>query len=326
MKKLMIVILLGALLVGAGAWSWDAYFADPPDPNTLVLSGNIEAHESVVSFQQIQSRIVDLPIDEGQFLEAGALLAKVDDAVYRQQVAIDESALETQKEQLLSAQQSLVAAQANLQSADADAAQKKLDYDHYEALWSAQVTSQNSRDLAKTAYKQSAAAVAGDQAMVRGAEENVKVAEDNVRRAEEDLRMAQITLGYTVLRAPFSGTVSVRDTELGEVMAPGAPVVTMADLEHVWLRAYIDETELGRIHWGQQAIVTTDSFPGREFHGHISFLSPEAEFTPKSVETHKERVTLVYRVKIDLDNPQYLLKPGMPADATIKLTPLVAQN
>jgi HlyD family secretion protein len=123
-----------------------------------------------------------------------------------------------------------------------------------------------------------------------------------------------------VLRAPASGVVLVRQAELGEVMAPGTPVVTIADVEHLWLRGYVSETDLGRIHWGQEATVRTDTFPGKAYRGRVSFISSEAEFTPKSVETHKERVTLVYRVKIDLDNPNHELKPGMPADATIDVS------
>ena len=83
------------------------------------------------------------------------------------------------------------------------------------------------------------------------------------------------------------------------------------------MRGYVAETDLGRIRWGQEAAVRTDTFPGKTYRGRVSFISSEAEFTPKSVETHKERVTLVYRVKMDLDNPNRELKPGMPADATI---------
>jgi HlyD family secretion protein len=111
----------------------------------------------------------------------------------------------------------------------------------------------------------------------------------------------------------------VRQAELGEVVAPGSPVVTIADLDHIWLRAYIAETDLGSIHWGQDAVITTDTYPGKQYHGRISFIASTAEFTPKSVQTFKERVTLVYRIKIDIDNLNHELKPGMPADARIDL-------
>jgi HlyD family secretion protein len=98
-------------------------------------------------------------------------------------------------------------------------------------------------------------------------------------------------------------------------------VVTLADLDNIWLRAYINETDLGKVRWGQSVLVTTDTYPGKSYRGRISFISSGAEFTPKSVETHAERVTLVYRIKIDVENPNHELKPGMPADAVIQLNP-----
>ncbi len=100
-------------------------------------------------------------------------------------------------------------------------------------------------------------------------------------------------------------------------MAAGTPVITVADLDNVWLRAYIDETDLGRVKVGQEAEVATDSYPGKTYRGRVSFIASEAEFTPKNVQTPKERVKLVYRVKVDIANPDRELKPGMPADATI---------
>jgi len=114
--------------------------------------------------------------------------------------------------------------------------------------------------------------------------------------------------------------VVVRDAEPGEVVAPNTPVATIADLDHLWLRAYVSETDLGRVRWRQEATVRTDTFPGKTYRGRISFISDKAEFTPKSVQTFKERVTLVYRIKIDVENPNHELKPGMPADATIELS------
>jgi len=104
-------------------------------------------------------------------------------------------------------------------------------------------------------------------------------------------------------------------------MQPGTPVFTLADLDHVWLRAYVNETDIGRVRFGQAALITTDSYPGRKYVGRISMISENAEFTPKSVETHAERVTLVYRIRIDIENQSHELKPGMPADATVELSP-----
>ena len=140
------------------------------------------------------------------------------------------------------------------------------------------------------------------------------------------MRLAEITLGYTVLTAPFAGVILVRQAELGEVMLPGTPVVTLADLDHVWLRAYINEKDIAKIRFGQRAVIRTDTYPDKRYEGRISFISSQAEFTPKSVETHAERVTLVYRIKIDVDNSGHDLKPGMPADASIELKPSSASN
>ena len=97
--------------------------------------------------------------------------------------------------------------------------------------------------------------------------------------------------------------------------------MTLADIDHVWLRAYINETDIGKVRYGQPATVTTDTYPGKKYSGRISFISSSAEFTPKTVETHAERVSLVYRIKIDIDNPNYELVLGMPADAQIQLLP-----
>ena len=323
MKK-RIVLLVVILMLGAGTWAAHALlFKDAASTDSLLVSGNIEAHESVVSFKAVLSRVVELPFDEGQWVKAGTILARLDDSDYRQQVAINEAALRVQEQLLASAMQKLEAARATIANDDADLAQKTLDYGRSQKLWNEKIISSDQRDHTETALKQSSAAMQRDVAMERSAQQDIAVAEANIRNASENLELAKIMLGYTTLRAPFSGVIITRQTELGEVMQPGTPVVTIADLDHVWLRAYVAETDLGRIRWSQAATVHTDTWPGKAYPGQISFIASEAEFTPKSVETHKERVTLVYRIKIDVENPRHELKPGMPADATIHLGPPV---
>jgi HlyD family secretion protein len=108
---------------------------------------------------------------------------------------------------------------------------------------------------------------------------------------------------------------------MGEVVNPGTSVLTLADLGNVWLKAYLPETDLTKVKWGQEVVVTTDLRPKKEYKGKISFISSQAEFTPKSIQTEKERVTLVYRIKVDIPNPDRELKPGMPADGRILLAP-----
>ena len=151
------------------------------------------------------------------------------------------------------------------------------------------------------------------------AQSAVDLAQANVAALRERLLLDQITLGYTVLRAPFAGVIAVRQAELGELAGPGVAIFSLDDLDHVWLRAYVNEPDLGKVRLGQAVNVTTDTYPGHIYHGRISFISPQAEFTPKTVQTFAERVTLVYRVRIDIDNPSHELLPGMPADAKIRL-------
>jgi HlyD family secretion protein len=208
--------------------------------------------------------------------------------------------------------------------AQADLEQKKLDSDRAQRLFSKDEVTAQERDLAATAVKRTetnfkAAQQRYNEAVEGSRKEDIAIARANLNQAGANLGLSRVNLDYTILRAPSSGVITVRQAELGEVVGPGSPVVTLADLDHIWLRAYIAETDLGSIHWGQDASVTTDTYPGKQYHGHISFISSTAEFTPKSVQTYKERVTLVYRIKIDIDNPNHELKPGMPADAHITL-------
>jgi HlyD family secretion protein len=318
-RKIILPALAIGTIIGAGVLA--ALIWRSPATDYLVVSGNIEAHESVLSFKTVQSPIVELPFDEGQWVQAGTLLARVEDRDYRQQIAVDEAALSVQKQQLAYAQKNLEAARRTVAIDQADFWQKSVDYERYEKLWQKSVVSTQVRDLAETAYRQSRAALTRDQALEAAAEENVKVAQAAINSAEQTLKLAKIVESYTRLYAPFSGVLLVRNAELGETVQPGTPVFTLADLDHLWLRAYINETDLGRVRLGQAALVTTDSYPGQKYVGRISMIAENAEFTPKSVETHAERVTLVYRIKIDILNQSHELKPGMPADATIKLLP-----
>jgi len=148
--------------------------------------------------------------------------------------------------------------------------------------------------------------------------------EIDTRRAEIDRARAQVAvldaqLADAIVTSPISGTVLVKPVEVGEVIAAGTSVATIADLDKPWLRAYINEKDLGRVMLGAKVKVTTDSFPGKVYEGRISFISSEAEFTPKQIQTTEERVKLVYRIKIEVDNPRRELKLNMPGDAEIAL-------
>jgi HlyD family secretion protein len=288
---------------------------------TILLSGNIEAHQSVLGFKTVQSRIVELPFNEGQWVKAGTLLSRLDDSDYRQQVAIAQATLEVQKRQLAMAEQNCEAARKLLESDAADLELAKLEFTRADDLMKKGAGTIEARDQTHAASKKANAAIERDQALEQSAERQIELAKANIENAEETLKLARIVLDYTTLTAPFDGVVTVRQAELGEIMVPGTPVMTLADLDHIWLRAYINETDIGKIRLDQTATVKTDTYPGKSYKGRVSFISSSAEFTPKSVETHAERVTLVYRIKIDIENPTHELVPGMPADAALEARP-----
>jgi HlyD family secretion protein len=139
----------------------------------------------------------------------------------------------------------------------------------------------------------------------------------NIRRDRAALAVAEAQTGYTVLRSPQAGVVLRKHAEPGEIIAAGTPVVTIADLDNIWVKIYVPEPQLGRIKLGQTAEVTTDSYRGKIYRGTVTFVNSEAEFTPKNIHTPEERVKLVFAVKIAVGNPNQELKPGMPADARV---------
>jgi HlyD family secretion protein len=147
------------------------------------------------------------------------------------------------------------------------------------------------------------------------AEREIEAGRARVSAAEAALEATRIRFSYTELKAPFDGILTSRNVEPGEVVSLGREVLSVADLSRVKLKIFVDETEIGRVKTGQPVSVRIDTFADKRFKGRVSYISPESEFTPKIIQTHKERVKLVYLVKVALDNPNLELKPGMPADA-----------
>lgn len=150
-------------------------------------------------------------------------------------------------------------------------------------------------------------------------EEEVAARRADIERARAEVALIHAQLADTVAVSPIDGIVLVTSADAGEVVAAGTPVLTIGDIARPWLRAYISETDLGRVTLGQEARVTTDSFPGKVYRGRVAFISSEAEFTPKQIQTPEERVKLVYRIKIEVENPNQELKLNMPATAVILL-------
>ncbi|MBI4706447.1 MAG: efflux RND transporter periplasmic adaptor subunit [Candidatus Omnitrophica bacterium] len=172
----------------------------------------------------------------------------------------------------------------------------RIDYERAENLLKAGAISVQKRDDAKTTFDSSKA---------------------DVDKLQASLDLAQTRLGFAELASPLNGYVLVKSSLPGEVVQVGTPVFTAIDLNNIWVTAYINETDLGRVKLNQKAEVKTDTYTNKVYNGWISFISSQAEFTPKQIQTDIERVKLVYRIKVRVDNSSLDLKPGMPADAYI---------
>jgi HlyD family secretion protein len=188
-------------------------------------------------------------------------------------------------------------AQANLEQARSDYILREREYARYNSLLKEDAVSIQDRDVAQN---------------------NFESAKAKLNASQKTLELATIRLNYANLKSPTEGFVIVKSAEAGEVVQTGSTVFIVADLNDIWLTAYISETDLGRVRLNQNVDVKTDSYPNKVYAGRISFISEEAEFTPKFIQTTEERVKLVYRIKIKVKNPNFELKPGMPADSYIK--------
>jgi len=326
MKKPLIAVLIVAALGGAAA----AYkhTRPVPDDSTLRISGNIEITTVDVAFRA-PGRVIGREVSEGETVLEGEAIARLDSTEYDHESELRKAELGAAQAQLAELEagfraEEIAQARALLTKVKADAERAHSELERQRGLFQRDVISQRELDAATAVGGMAAAQV--DEATQRlklleaGARpEQIDLARHRVQQAREALALAETRLSYTTLLAPMSGHVLADHVEPGEQVAVGTPVVTLGDLDSTWLRGYVDETDLGRVRVGQRTLVTTDTYPGRRYDGRITFISSEAEFTPKTVQTAKERVKLVYRVKIDVANPNHELKPGMPADASIIL-------
>lgn len=189
-------------------------------------------------------------------------------------------------------------AKAALDAAEYQYKLAKVDYDRTENLFKTGAVSAQKRDQDKT---------------------TLDAGKASVDQCKAQLDLAQTRLGFAELAATLDGYILTKSSLAGEVVKPGAPVFTVIDLNNLWVTAYINEKDLGRVKLGQKADVFTDTYRGKKYNGEVSFVSSQAEFTPKTIQTTEERVKLVYRIKVRVDNSSLELKPGMPADACISV-------
>lgn len=315
---LVALICLGALIVSR--------FLHESDPGTIIISGNIELTEVKLSFK-IPGRVIKRFVSEGQKVGPGELIATIDSEELHQEVKMNEAEEEAASAYLKELQvgylpEEVSQAEARLKQAEADYNRLNADYSRQKQLYSEDVISLREFDLSQAAFAVSQAKVLEAKEnltlLKKGIrEEKIAQAKARLKKAEEAAALAKTRLGFANLVTPIGGYILQDYIEEGEFVQPGTPIVSLGNLDQVYLKAYIDETELGRVKLGQRVKIKTDSFPDKTYEGVVSFIAQEAEFTPKNVQTEKQRVKLVYRIKVDVENKNHELKGGQPADALI---------
>lgn len=370
----VVAALLVLAALGGGFW-WRSQHATAADmTGTLSGSGTIEAVQVVIT-AEVAGRVQELPVAEGETVEAGTVLARIDTTLLAAQLEQARAAVAVVEANLAQLNagarpEELVAAQAQVDQAQAlrDGAAKALDHaktspaaaqaetaaDGAKVIWDGLQTAaqrqpslQAQADTASAQYQNALAAIttarAAQATQVDMADAQLKAADAGLAQARARLEIArspirqeqiavvqaqveqaraaqhqiELQLEKATLTSPRAGIVLNQTLHEGEQAMPGGALMTIGALDTVRITVYIGETDIGRVRQGQQATIAVDSFPGRIFKGTVSYISPEAQFTPRNVQTQDERATTVFAVRVEVPNADHALKPGMPADATI---------
>ena len=285
-------------------------------------SGTIECTQIQVS-PQVTGRIIQFEWQEGEAVQVGAVVAKLDPADYelkRNEVRAALAQAQAQLDLMLAGarDEDVQRAREQVREAEAAARAAQADFERIRQVFEKKSATQKQMDDARAGTDRASAVLAAAQQalekLVRGnRQEEIRVAQAAVDLVQARLAQAEKALADCSVLAPMDGVITTKIREAGEYVGPGAALLTLSRLDEVWLSVYVPETRLGGVKLGQAARVRLDG-DARWFDGKVTFISPEAEFTPKNVQTPEERVKLVYRIKITLPNPDGVFKPGMPAD------------
>jgi HlyD family secretion protein len=303
------------------------------DQNRLILYGNVDLREVDLSFNDSE-RIAEVLVQEGTKVTRGQVLARLDTSRLKPAAAAAEAAVDAQQavvEKLHhgSRPQETAQAQANVASARADQINAQQQWTRLTALTqlsSGRAISEQDVESAKDAMDSAQAhlevAEKGlDLSTIGPRTEDIAQGEAQLRGSKAQLELLRRELADSELVAPSDAVVRTRLLEPGDMASPQKPVLNLALLDPKWVRAYVAEPDLGRIHAGMKATVSTDSFPGRLLPGWVGFIASVAEFTPKSVETVELRSSLVYEIRVFVQDPQDELRLGMPATVQLEMDP-----
>ena len=343
MKKRLRILLPIVILILA-VLTWRLFFRTSSDSDSLVVSGNIDVTQVDLAFK-ISGRLLERLVDEGAPVHRDQRVAVLDNTDQKIELegtranaafaaaVLAELEAGSRPEEIAEAEAELARAKADESSAASQLALAKTEFERNEKMFKEGVVSDQTFDTYKTRFESAKSTMVAATSQRKAVNHRLSLRREGARQeqieqarakkaaADAAVAMARQRLADTVLMAPFDGVVLSTSAEPGSLLTPGKTVLTIGDIDNVWLRAFVDETDLGRIRLNQKARVTIDAYPDRFWTGRISYISSTAEFTPRSVQTFKERTNLVYRIKIQLDNPNGILKPGMPADAVIEKAP-----
>jgi HlyD family secretion protein len=328
MRTRLILAVALALVGIAGYVGWRWVAGADRALTAIRGSGIIEVTQVDAAFE-VPGRMVERFVDEGAMVDGGEPIARLDDREYQLQVeraAAAEAVADARYKMMLrgSRGQEVDQALSALESAESTLRLEQLEYDRNAKLTTQGIVSQNELDQAATRLTNARTArdgAAAHVAMLREGfrTEEIEAAREQLQQARAERALAELDLARCKLFSPIAGRVLSKSREAGEMVQPGTPVVTLGDLSRPWVNVYVGERDLGRVRLGMKAQVTVDSFPDDPFPGTVTFVSERAEFTPKNIQTPDERVKLVYRIKVELQSRDGVLKPGMPADTVLPL-------
>jgi membrane fusion protein PltH len=329
-------IVVGALIllaIGIGFGIGRIGSNSGKDPNRLVLYGNVDLREVDLSFNDSE-RIAEVLVQEGARVSHGQVLARLDTSRLRPQEATAEATVEAQQAVVDrlhhgSRPQEIAQAEASVAAAQADQVNTRQQWSRLSALStlsSGRAISEQDLEGAKDAMDSAQAHLqvaqkALDMSIIGPRREDIAQGEAQLRAATAQLEFLRRQLADSELIAPNDAVVRTRLLEPGAMASPQTPVLDLALMDPKWVRAYVSEPDLGRIHAGMDASVSTDSYPGRLFPGWVGFIASVAEFTPKSVETVELRSSLVYEIRVFVQDPQDQMRLGMPATVQLELDP-----
>ena len=317
--------LLGAAVVGAGGYAAYQHWAGPDRDRTLTLYGNVDIREVELGFR-VAGRLNSMRVEEGDPIKPGDLLATLDDRPQRESLAVAEAGVQEARAHLERARtgtrpQEIQQAEAVVDEAEAALENFERELARQRELTEAQLSSQQRLDSAIARRDQGAARLdAAREALALAVEgtrrEDITAAEAALAAAEARRDQARTSLGDTRLFSPSPGTILTRVREPGAMVGVGATVYTLSLTDTVYVRAYVDEPRLGLLAPGTEVLLHTDT-DTRVYRGRIGFISPRAEFTPKTVETPELRTDLVYRLRIVVPEADAGLRQGMPVSVEI---------